>query len=209
MPFRVRIKLCGMTRAEDIAYAAALGVDAIGLIFHPQSLRFVSLEDARLLLRTPPLFVDMVAVLVNMPADDVRTLLQTVPVQYLQFHGDESPAFCRQFRMPYIKAIAAHSSQTILDALDAYDDAAAILLDTPDALQRGGSGRVFDWNLIPAQQRHRFILAGGLNPDNVADAVSHVSPGAVDVSSGVERSPGIKDPDKMTHFVHALRGTNS
>jgi len=246
----VRVKMCGMTRETDILQAANLGVDAIGLIFYPKSKRYVSLEQAKTLLKNPPLFVSVVAVLVNPEADYVNELIQQLPIHYLQFHGEESPEFCRQFHKPWIKAIPANSGQAIEDAISRYHDAAAILLDTPCGDERGGSGKAFDWRIIPAQTKIPLILAGGLTPDNLCQnletlrsalgdtfehqcevgdlkphrtrtcrpersegspsvsTMSHASVYAVDVCSGIEQSPGIKDHNKMTQFIKTLRGND-
>lgn len=200
----IRIKMCGMTREADIAHAVNLGVDAVGLIFHPKSKRYVSIERACELLHANPLFVDVVAVLVNPSEKEVRTILERLPIQWLQFHGSESPAFCRQFHLPYIKAIPAISESQIKQAMSVYSDASAILLDTPDDELFGGSGRAFDWDLIPSQSSSPLILAGGLNSDNVVGAIRHYLPAAVDVCTGIEANPGIKDHQKMASFVNAM-----
>lgn len=201
---RVRVKMCGMTRRQDIAYAAELGVDAIGLIFFPQSSRCVSIDQAKQLLQHPPLFVEVVAVLVNPAEAEVKKIIDELPVSCLQFHGDESPEFCRKFKMPYIKSIAAHSTTDILDAASKWADASAILLDTPCDHHRGGTGNVFDWSVVPEQASTRFVLAGGLTPDNVESAIHSVVPYAVDVCTGVEQTPGVKDHAKMKRFIKAV-----
>lgn len=206
MSRHIRVKFCGMTRESDIQQAAALGVDAIGVIFYSGSSRFVPVERARSLLQNVPLFVDVVAVLVNPEPEYVNDILHQLPINYLQFHGEEPPEFCRQFHKPYIKSVAASSSRAIEEASLHYEDAAAILLDTPCEITRGGSGRIFDWSVIPKQTTKPFILAGGLDPDNVLEALNRVSPCALDVCSGIEQSPGVKDHDKMTRFIKALRG---
>lgn len=200
----VRIKMCGMTRESDIAQAVALGVDAIGFIFYPKSKRYVNIARAKQLLQANPLFVDVVAVMVNPTEKEVHEILATLPVQWLQFHGSESPAFCRQFHVPYIKAIPAINEEQIKQAMSVYSGASALLLDTPGDEFHGGSGRAFDWRLIPQEMQLPFILAGGLHPDNVAEAVSNYLPDAVDVCSGIEASAGIKDHAKMTSFVNAM-----
>ena len=199
--------MCGMTREEDIHLAASLGVDAVGVILYPGSRRYVHPEQAQTLLKNVPPFVDVVAVLVNPHADEVQAALQNLPIQYLQFHGEETAEFCRQFARPYIKSIAATSRQAIEAAMTRYPDASAFLLDTPCGDERGGSGRVFDWQHIPQTDRP-LILAGGLTPDNVKQAVSAVRPYALDLCSGIEQSPGIKDHEKMTRFITALRGVD-
>ena len=208
MTQRVRIKMCGMTRVDDIRNAATLGVDAIGLIFYPQSPRYVSIEHAKKLLQDIPAFLDVVAVFVNPDPALVNQVISELPIQWLQFHGDESAKFCDQFTLPYIKALQATSGTVIQDSCTIYKQAAAILLDTPSTVIRGGSGKVFDWQLIPKQCTKPLILAGGLNADNIVAATERVSPYAVDVCSGVESSPGSKDWNKMNQLVSELWGRN-
>ena len=203
---RTRIKMCGMTRAEDIAVAAKLGVDAVGFIFHPASPRCVTIAQAQVLLQTVPLFVSPVAVLVNPDKDLVKQILQTLPIAWLQFHGDESPAFCEQFGFPYVKAIPATGRDAIETALRSYHQASALLLDTPNLGKRGGSGVAFDWGIIPPQPSLPLILAGGLTVSNVRQAIAACHPVAVDVCSGVEQSPGLKDHEKMQAFVQEVDG---
>ncbi|MDI9818266.1 MULTISPECIES: phosphoribosylanthranilate isomerase [unclassified Legionella] len=202
---RVRIKMCGMTRREDIAHAVALGVDAIGLIFYSGSSRHISIEQARLLLKDVPLFVDIVAVFVNPLKSLVDQVINELPVQWLQFHGEETPAFCNQFQIPYIKSIQAASADVISQLAIDYQQASAILLDTPSD-NYGGTGKTFNWGIIPVNLKKPFILAGGLDFANVTKAVGLCSPYAVDVCSGVELSAGIKDHEKMSQFVNALWG---
>lgn len=204
---RTRVKMCGMTRAEDIAHACSLGVDAVGLIFYSKSTRYVNIEQAQALAAHVPPFVDLVAVLVNPDVDFVRELIKKVSVQWLQFHGDESPNFCCQFDKPFIKAIHPQSDAQIHSAENAFSGAKALLFDTPSASHRGGSGLSFDWSIIPNQTEKPFILAGGLNEFNVAEAVKMTHPFAVDVCSGVEAMPGVKDHIKMSRFIKALWGS--
>lgn len=202
---QTRIKMCGMTRKEDVARAAFLGVDAVGLIFYANSKRAVTIEQASFILADLPLFISVVAVFVNPDSDFVHQLINQLPLHYLQFHGDESAEFCKAFNKPYIKAIAASSRLAIDNAIQNYPHASAILLDTPSSL-RGGSGEIFDWQIVPPSDTIPLILAGGLDAFNVRDAITIANPNAVDVSSGIEQSPGIKDDKKMTQFVNALRG---
>lgn len=199
----IRIKMCGMTREADIQHAVRLGVDAIGLIFYPQSKRYLSLQQAKDILVHHPLFVDIVAVFVNPDVEMVRSVISELPIQWLQFHGEESAAFCRQFHLPYIKAIPALNEVQIRQAMNVYSDAAAIMLDTPSP-DHGGTGKVFDWNMIPQKRNIPLILAGGLNAENVLSAVDMCHPTAVDVCTGVEIAPGIKDHQQMSSFVTAL-----
>lgn len=200
---RIRIKMCGMTCTTDIAHAISLGVDAIGLIFYEKSPRFITIEQAELILQNIPAFVDVVAVFVNSSAEYVTKVVTELPIQLLQFHGNESPEFCAQFNRPYIKTIPATSAKDITQQAESHNKAAAVLLDTPSA-QQGGSGIAFDWQVIPRHLSKPLVLAGGLNAENVVSAISSCSPYAVDVCSGIELSAGIKDHSKMNLFVNAL-----
>jgi phosphoribosylanthranilate isomerase len=206
--YKPRIKMCGMRRQEDIDYAIELGVDAIGLIFYQDSKRALTITKARELLTDIPLFVATVAVVVNPTASEVEQIMQELPIQWLQFHGNEKAAFCNQFRLPYIKAIAANTVSEIKKAIDLYPDASALLLDTPACGSYGGTGMVFNWREIPKERPKPMILAGGLTSANVSQAIELVSPTWVDVCSGVEKSPGIKDHGKMLQFVKAVRGND-
>lgn len=211
MTLKTRIKMCGMTQAEDVVYAQHLGVDALGFIFYNQSRRAISVEQAKAILvevdqrLSRSLVSDLVAVFVNPERSLVAHVMATLPIDYLQFHGEESPEFCNQFAIPYIKAIPAESVEKIQYGLEKYATAAAILLDTPAGQQRGGTGQLFDWEMIPKCHKP-MILAGGLTVDNVWQAIRTCSPSVVDVCSGIESSPGIKDHTKMQQFVEAVRG---
>lgn len=202
---RIRTKICGITRPEDARVAAQAGADAIGLVFFEKSPRNISIEQAREVIQATPAFVSITALFVNPSPDFVNQILEQVNPDLLQFHGDEPPLFCESFGRHYIKAVKFHSADDVLDGLKRYNRAAGILLDTPDELVRGGSGKSFDWRLAPDEGRGRIILAGGLNPDNLADAIRLVQPYAVDVSSGVESAPGVKDHNKIRDFVSAAR----
>jgi phosphoribosylanthranilate isomerase len=201
---RVRVKMCGMTREADISNAVSLGVDAVGFIFYERSKRYITPEQAGKLSAMLPAFVDAVAVFVNPTVKWVNTVLNTVNVQYLQFHGEESAEFCRQFAKPYIKVVAAISPEIIKEACRLHPAATAILLDTPTA-EHGGSGQTFDWQILPKNPTKPIILAGGLTAANVHEARQY-DIFAVDVCSGVEAAPGIKDHHKMKEFVKALWG---
>ena len=201
---RTRVKMCGMTRIEDIEYAAHLGVDALGFIFYQKSSRCISIDQARSLLESLPPFIDSVAVLVNPEVEFVTRLINELPIHCLQFHGDESPDFCQQFSKPFIKAIHPHSPEHIGSCMNDFKGAQALLLDTPSASVRGGSGLSFDWQIIPKNLPKPYILAGGLNEFNVKEAIKSVHPYAVDVCSGIEVAPGIKDPLKMKRFIKRL-----
>ncbi|WP_454783083.1 phosphoribosylanthranilate isomerase [Legionella sp. WA2022007384] len=201
---RIRVKMCGMTRSEDVAHAINLGVDAIGLIFYPKSARYVSIDQAKVLLKDLPAFVNSVAVLVNPERDLVHQIVEELPIQLLQFHGDESAEFCEQFNMPFIKAIHCNSATYIHQAAQDFATARALLLDTPSEVARGGTGCAFDWKIIPQKLEKPYILAGGLDEFNVLEAIKSCHPYAVDLCSGIEVSPGIKDHGKMSRFMQKL-----
>jgi phosphoribosylanthranilate isomerase len=198
--------MCGMTRAEDIAHACSLGVDAIGLVFHPKSARNITVKKASELLKDLPPFVAAIAVLVNPEKVLVEELLNELPLQSLQFHGDESFEFCQQFNKPFIKAIHAEDAAVIMHSMDEFNKAQALLLDAASHKAYGGTGISFDWHIIPKQLPKPYILAGGLNEFNVRDALQVCRPYAVDVCSGIEAMPGVKDHSKMTRFIKALWG---
>lgn len=203
-----RIKICGMTRLDDALHAARSGADAIGLIFYAGSARHVAIDTARdIALRLPP-FVTRVGLFVNASAETVRATLRQVPLDLLQFHGEESAEFCRQFGRAYIKALRVKPGVDLLQYAGLYAEAAALLLDTYVDGAHGGTGHTFDWGLIPASVPLPIILSGGLTPDNVTEAVRQVRPWAVDVSSGVERAKGIKDPEQVTRFIQGVRNAN-
>ena len=195
-----------MTRATDIAAAVAAEVDAIGLVLYQHSSRFVSIEQAKGLLHNLVDSVDVVIVLVNPEVDFVNEVIKSLPIQYLQFHGEESQAFCEQFSLPYIKAIPAISAVSIMQGVRQHPNAAAILLDAPSSVSRGGTGLTFDWQNCPRELTKPLILAGGLNALNVGQAISDCAPFAVDVCSGIEISPGMKCHAKMRDFIDAVWG---
>lgn len=197
--------MCGMRLKDDIAYAVYLGVDAIGLIFYDKSARNIGIEQAKQLLEGLPAFVTAVAVFVNPDVSLVNQVISKLPIQCLQFQGEETMQFCEQFGLPYIKAIQASSEELICNAVNNFQHARAILLDTPSRTCRGGTGVTFDWHIIPKQLTKAVILAGGLNADNVQAAIAACSPYAVDVCSGIEASAGVKDHVKMKQFVEAIR----
>ncbi|MGQ3887693.1 phosphoribosylanthranilate isomerase [Legionella sp. CNM-1927-20] len=203
--YETRIKMCGMTRKEDIDQALALGVDAIGLIFYKGSKRFISVEYAKKLLIPLPLFINIVAVFVNPDVAEVWQTIHELPIQWLQFHGNETESFCNQFNLPYIKALAVKHKDEVAEMMNLYPTASAFLLDTPAQDAYGGTGKTFNWNNIPEKCSKPIILAGGLTSANIRQAISEVSPAAVDVCSGIEKSPGLKDHHKMVQFVKALR----
>ncbi len=201
----VRSKICGITRLEDGLAAVAAGADAIGLVFYARSPRAVSIEQARAIVAGLPPFVTTVGLFVDMPQRDIEAVLAAVPLDLLQFHGDESAAECEALGRPYIKALRVRAQDDVVALVDAYPGARAVLLDTFVDGVPGGTGQAFDWALVPATLSKPVILAGGLTPGNVAAAIAQVRPYAVDVSGGVEASKGIKDATKVKDFVRAVR----
>ena len=201
-----KIKICGLTRPRDAQAAAELGADAVGLVFYAKSKRCVDAAQAAEIVATLPPEVAKVALFVNESAEQICRILGTVPIDVLQFHGDEAPEFCRQFGKPYWKAVRVQSAQDIAEAAGRYADAAALLLDAHIEGQYGGTGQVFDWHLLPETLPLPWILSGGLNPGNVAAALQQTGAAWLDVSSGVEQAPGIKNRDLMADFIQQVRG---
>ena len=212
-PTRTRIKICGITRVEDALAAAHAGADAIGLIFWPGTPRRVDLADARAIAAALPPFVSTVGLFVDPSPDEVRAALDAVPLSALQFHGHEDAALCRAFGRPYLKAIPVAREGNLLESLLQYNDAAGVLLDAPPSGGLpGGTGRTFDWTLVPAKLPVPLVLSGGLNAGNVGEAIRRMRPWAVDVSSGVEvlgadgrPHKGIKDAARIAAFVAGVR----
>ncbi len=201
---KTRIKICGLTRVEDLQGAVTAGADAIGLVFYPPSPRYVDLPTADTLACLVPPFVSIVGLFVNADPERVRETLAAVPIHVLQFHGDEDESYCRQFDRPYLKAARVKPGMDLLQYAADYPSAQAILLDAfVDGY--GGGGKVFDWTLIPDSLSKPVILSGGLDAGNVGEAIRRVRPAAVDVSSGVEAARWIKDAGKMNAFVAAVR----
>ena len=199
------VKICGITRVEDGLAAAHAGAHAIGLVFHPASPRFVGIERAREIAERMPPFITIVGLFVNPDPQTVQAVLRDVPLQLLQFHGDEPPDLCAQFGLPYIKAVRMASGTDLLQYAARYRSAKALLVDAfADGLY-GGSGQAFDWRTIPRDLPLPVVLAGGLTAGNVGEAIRTARPWAVDVSSGVEREKGIKDPDQMAAFIRGAR----
>lgn len=201
---RTRIKICGLTREQDVDAAVAAGADAIGLVFYPKSPRYLSPDRATLLAARVPPFVEVVGLFVNESPETVRAVCAAVPLNLLQFHGDEDAAYCRQFSRPYLRAARVRPGLDLVEFARSFPDARGLLLDA-FVEGYGGGGHVFDWTLIPPGLPGHLVLSGGLNADNVGDAVRRVRPVAVDVSSGVEMSKGIKDHSKIAAFVAAVR----
>ncbi|MBK5930829.1 phosphoribosylanthranilate isomerase [Halochromatium salexigens] len=202
---RTRVKFCGLTRLDDVEAAVALGVDAIGLVFHPASPRAVEIEQAARLVNALPAFVSAVGLFVDAEAARVRAVLERVALDVLQFHGAEPPAYCAGFARPWIKSIAVRAGVDLAAEAHRYAGARSLLFDTYDPALAGGTGRCFDWGLVPARQARRSILAGGLTAANVAEAIRQLRPHAVDVSGGIEQAKGLKAPDKMTDFMKGVR----
>lgn len=203
-----RIKICGITRAQDALAVAHSGADAIGLVFYERSPRYVSIARAVELVRGLPPFVTTVGLFVNAEPDFVRAVLAAVPLDVLQFHGDESPAYCAQFNRPYLKAIRVRAGVNLLQCAADYGGAQGLLLDAFIEGLPGGTGASFDWGLIPKKLPLPVILSGGLDAQNVAAAIGQVHPYAVDVSSGVEMSKGIKDATKIAAFIYEVKKTD-
>ena len=201
---RTRVKICGITRVEDALAAVACGCDAIGLVFYDKSPRNVSLAQAASIVAALPAFISAVGLFVDASADQVNATLTTVRLDLLQFHGEESADYCRQFHMPYMKAIRVRPGTNLIQCATDYADAKALLVDTYSEGVAGGTGQIFDWSLIPANLTIPVVLAGGLNAGNVGDAIRRVRPYAVDVSGGVEREKGIKDADKIAAFMRGV-----
>ncbi|AAY91351.1 phosphoribosylanthranilate isomerase [Pseudomonas protegens] len=204
----VRSKICGITRIEDALAAVAAGADAIGLVFYAKSPRAVNVQQARAIIAALPPFVTSVGLFVNASRCELGEILDAVPLDLLQFHGDESAADCEGYHRPYIKALRVKAGDDIAAACLAYPRASGILLDTYVEGVPGGTGEAFDWSLVPQGLSKPIILAGGLTPDNVAAAIARVRPYAVDVSGGVEQGKGIKDPAKIQAFMQAVRRSN-
>ena len=200
-----RIKICGITRAEDAQAAAQAGADAVGLVFYGRSPRHVGIAQAAQLAAALPPFVTGVGLFVNAEAAFVREVLAQVPLDLLQFHGDESPEYCAQFARPYIKAIRVRAGVDLLQCASDFRGARGLLLDAHVEGVPGGTGATFDWNLVPRSLPLPVILSGGLDADNVAAAIRQVRPWAVDVSSGVEASRGIKDVAKIARFIREVK----
>lgn len=196
---RTRIKFCGFTRAKDIDDAVALGVDALGFVMWPKSTRSVSVEQLAALSARVPAFVTRVGLFVDQPAELIEQCLPYLDM--LQFHGNETPDECQRFSLPWMKALRMRDEIDLVQQAERYHLAQALLLDAYRPGAPGGTGETFDWSRIPANLAKPVILAGGLNADNIADAVRQVAPYAVDVSGGIEASHGCKDADKMVSFV--------
>lgn len=208
MALRTRIKFCGLTRAADIDLAVELGVDAIGLVFDARSKRYLDLKTAAALRARIPALVSAVALFRDADAQQVAATIDAIQPDVLQFHGLEAPEFCAQWRRSWVKALGMLGEQDLSAQLQRYRDAGAVLLDGHAPGAMGGGGSRFDWSGLPCRIQRPWLLAGGLAPDNVASAVRMAAPFGVDVSSGIEASPGVKDAARMRAFVQAVRSAD-
>ncbi len=201
----VRSKICGITRIEDALAAVEAGADAIGLVFYAKSPRAVTVQQARAIISALPPFVTSVGLFVDASRCELGELLDAVPLDLLQFHGDEAPADCDGYHRPYIKALRVKPGDDIAAQVELYKNASGVLLDTYVPGIPGGTGEAFDWSLVPEGLSKPVILAGGLTAANVAQAIARVRPYAVDVSGGVELAKGIKDAEKIRAFMQAVK----
>ncbi|MFA5679400.1 MAG: phosphoribosylanthranilate isomerase [Pseudomonas sp.] len=201
----VRIKICGITRIEDALAAANAGADAIGLVFHAPSPRAVDIEQAAAIVRALPPFITTVGLFVDATEERINQVLSQVPLDVLQFHGDEPDAFCRIFARPYLKAVRVRPGDDLHALAANWPGASGILLDSYKPGVPGGTGETFDWSMIPTQRDWPLVLAGGLDADNVRQAIAQTAPWAVDISGGVESSKGIKDIAKINAFIQEVR----
>lgn len=200
---RTRVKICGITRPQDAEFIAEMGADAIGLVFYSASPRAVTVAQASQIVASLPPFVSVVALFVNAAVSEVEACLASLSVDILQFHGDESPDYCVQFGLPYMKAIRMREDTDLKELAKQYHHASALLLDSYQAGVPGGTGRVFDWSMIDTIDKP-IILAGGLTVENVASAIKQVQPYAVDVSGGVEGDKGIKEKTMIEAFMQEV-----
>jgi phosphoribosylanthranilate isomerase len=206
---RTRVKICGITNLDDALSAVDAGCDALGFVFYSKSPRAVTPKQAAEIISKLPAFVTSVALFVNETAEIVNQVIAETGVDLLQFHGDESAEFCTAFSRPYIKALRMKPELDLTAQFESYASSQGILLDAYTPGIPGGTGEMFDWSIIPAERATKIILAGGLSTDNVATAITQVSPYAVDVSGGVEASKGIKDSNKMTDFMSEVYRANN
>ena len=203
-----RVKICGITRDEDGLACAELGADAIGLVFYAPSPRAVGVEQARAIIAALPPFVSTVGLFVDADAAEVNAVLAQLPLDMLQFHGNETPDYCCGFNRPYLKALRVTPGLDLVQYAAQYTQARGLLLDAHVAGMAGGTGQAFDWNLIPTHLPLPVVLSGGLHPGNVQLAIKQVQPAAVDVSSGVEATKGIKDVVKIAAFMQGVRNAS-
>jgi len=201
LTLRTRTKICGITRLDDAKASVRAGCDALGFVFYKESPRYIALDAFKVIAKELSPFVTKVGLFVNADPAEIEEVIKSGLMNVLQFHGDETPDFCRQFKFPYIKAVAVSSSVDLLQYAKDFYDAEALLLDACHEQLKGGTGQTFDWNLIPHSLSKPIVLAGGLTVDNVKEAIKKVKPYAVDVSGGVEESKGIKNSLKIQAFI--------
>lgn len=201
----MQVKICGITNIEDATVAVAAGADALGLVFYAASPRHLGIDRAAAIAAAVPPFVTLTGLFVNAAAEEVQSVLAKVPLNLLQFHGDEDAGYCAQFLRPYIKALRMKDGLDVLAAMDEHPRARGFLLDAYRPGVPGGTGETFDWQRVPQHSGRPVVLAGGLDPDNVARAIEIARPQAVDVSGGVEASPGRKDPQRVAAFIRAAK----
>jgi len=204
---RTRVKICGITREEDLRAVADAGADAFGLVFYPPSPRCLTIERASALSRAAPSLLTSVALFVNPSAQQVQRVLDAVRPHQLQFHGEETPEFCRSFGVPYLKACRVRKGIDLLEYWRPFSDACGWLADAW-VEEYGGVGTGFDWSLVPAVRERPLVLSGGLQPENVGEAIRRVKPWGVDVSSGVESAKGIKDAARIAAFIAEVRNAD-
>lgn len=208
-PARTRIKICGLRDPAMAQSAARAGADAVGLVFHDASPRSVDPAQAARVAAAVPPFVTTVGLFVDAPSSRVEEILAAVPLGLLQFHGDESPAFCASFGRPWIKAVRVGEQTDLVECALRFSGASALLLDAFVPGQHGGTGQSFDWSRIPSALAQRIVLSGGLDPANVGAAIAQVRPWAVDVSSGVESARGVKDAARIEAFVRSVKDADA
>ena len=206
---RTRVKICGIVDAGDAHAAVAGGADALGFVFHEPSVRYITPERAGQIIRQLPAFVDTVGVVVDLGPAELDNIAHASGIRYFQFHGNEDPRSCAAAGLPFLKAVRIRPDTDIAASADRYAGAKGLLLDAFAEDLAGGTGSTFDWSRIPASLPVPVFLAGGLNAANVANAIRRVRPYGVDVSSGVERSPGVKDPGKITEFLRTVMDVDS
>lgn len=200
-----RIKICGITTSDDAKMVCNAGADALGLVFYPPSPRYVNTAQAAKIITSLPPFITIVALFVDALKEDVEQLLEQVPIDIIQFHGNESADFCASFKRPYIKAVRMKDGLDLYALQKQYSSARGLLLDTYKKGVPGGTGETFNWHKVPQDLSLPIILAGGLIADNVTQAIQQVRPYAVDVSGGVEASKGLKDRNKVLQFIENAR----
>jgi len=202
---RARIKICGITNLDDALAACESGADALGFVFYDKSPRCINAQQAQKIIQKLPPFVTAIGLFVDANSAYIQQTLTVCNLSALQFHGNETPAQCRSYLLPYIKAIRVHPGLDLVECENTFADAQALLLDTYVVDVAGGTGKTFDWSLIPKQLKKPIVLSGGLNAENVGQAIRQIHPYAVDVSSGVEASPGKKSAIKMEAFFQSVK----